>query len=296
MSGLLKIGTVFSGIGAIEQALKRLRIPYEISFACDNGNIDIFEKKINKNFSDISKAIDELIEYIKVNQIQYVKDNNQLNFNDQVEILLADSVELSRKQEEFYTDNIELIADVVRYLKENIDEKSVRYDKLLQMKMNDLDLATLEILMKPFKESSLNKIILDLKKSSNHKKIMSLYNSIIKDINTVYERIKTQELYENLSQLPNFEQKKAYIDNLYNDKGSKNFVQESYMANYDIDPNHFHQNIAFMDGNQYKNEIDLYVGGSPCQSFSMVGQRKGLEDTRGTLFYEYARVLKECQP
>ena len=37
----IKVGTVFSGIGSIEQALKRLRIKHEILFACDNGNIDI---------------------------------------------------------------------------------------------------------------------------------------------------------------------------------------------------------------------------------------------------------------
>jgi len=38
------------------------------------------------------------------------------------------------------------------------------------------------------------------------------------------------------------------------------------------------------------------VGGSPCQSFSLVGKRGGLEDTRGTLFYDFARVIDECKP
>ena len=47
---------------------------------------------------------------------------------------------------------------------------------------------------------------------------------------------------------------------------------------------------------KYKGQIDLLVGGSPCQSFSMVGKRKGLKDTRGTLFYEFARIVKESQP
>ncbi|WP_227624859.1 DNA (cytosine-5-)-methyltransferase [Helicobacter cetorum] len=42
--------------------------------------------------------------------------------------------------------------------------------------------------------------------------------------------------------------------------------------------------------------MDLLVGGSPCQSFSLVGKQRGLEDTRGTLFYEYARLIKEIQP
>lgn len=42
--------------------------------------------------------------------------------------------------------------------------------------------------------------------------------------------------------------------------------------------------------------MDLFVGGSPCQSFSMVGKQRGLGDTRGTLFYEYARLVKEIKP
>jgi DNA (cytosine-5)-methyltransferase 1 len=43
-------------------------------------------------------------------------------------------------------------------------------------------------------------------------------------------------------------------------------------------------------------EIDLLSGGYPCQSFSYAGNRLGLEDTRGTLFYDYAEILKEIQP
>jgi len=42
--------------------------------------------------------------------------------------------------------------------------------------------------------------------------------------------------------------------------------------------------------------VDVLVGGSPCQSFSIIGKRAGLEDTRGTLFYDFARLIKETQP
>src|SRR5690625_6689 len=41
---------------------------------------------------------------------------------------------------------------------------------------------------------------------------------------------------------------------------------------------------------------DLLVGGFPCQSFSVAGKRKGFEDTRGTLFFEIARIAREKQP
>lgn len=41
---------------------------------------------------------------------------------------------------------------------------------------------------------------------------------------------------------------------------------------------------------------DLLVGGFPCQSFSVAGKRLGFEDTRGTLFFEVARIAREKQP
>jgi DNA (cytosine-5)-methyltransferase 1 len=43
-------------------------------------------------------------------------------------------------------------------------------------------------------------------------------------------------------------------------------------------------------------EFDLIVGGFPCQSFSIAGKRGGFADTRGTLFFEIARILKAKQP
>ncbi len=41
---------------------------------------------------------------------------------------------------------------------------------------------------------------------------------------------------------------------------------------------------------------DILVGGFPCQAFSQAGLKKGFEDTRGTLFFEIARILKYKQP
>lgn len=43
-------------------------------------------------------------------------------------------------------------------------------------------------------------------------------------------------------------------------------------------------------------DFDLLVGGFPCQAFSIAGKRGGLDDTRGTLFYDIARIAKEKQP
>ncbi|MHA7962855.1 DNA (cytosine-5-)-methyltransferase [Paenibacillus sp. CAU 1782] len=43
-------------------------------------------------------------------------------------------------------------------------------------------------------------------------------------------------------------------------------------------------------------EHDVLVGGFPCQAFSVAGQRKGFEDTRGTLFFEIARIANAKKP
>lgn len=43
-------------------------------------------------------------------------------------------------------------------------------------------------------------------------------------------------------------------------------------------------------------DIDLLVGGVPCQAWSIAGQRKGFEDSRGTMWFEYFRCLKEKRP
>src|SRR3990167_9149183 len=43
-------------------------------------------------------------------------------------------------------------------------------------------------------------------------------------------------------------------------------------------------------------DFDLLCGGFPCQAFSVAGKRRGFEDTRGTLFFDTARILKAKRP
>lgn len=53
------------------------------------------------------------------------------------------------------------------------------------------------------------------------------------------------------------------------------------------------KNFSFTD---YNGKIDVVTGGFPCQAFSYAGKRLGLEDARGTLFYEFARAVQEVNP
>lgn len=86
------------------------------------------------------------------------------------------------------------------------------------------------------------------------------------------------------------------VKGLYDATGKPNNVKKSFFANYNIDENRWYEDIRFVDGTKYTGTVDLFVGGSPCQSFSTYGNKLGLEDTRGTLFYDYARLVKEIQP
>ncbi|MBT4668647.1 MAG: DNA (cytosine-5-)-methyltransferase [Candidatus Ruthia sp.] len=54
--------------------------------------------------------------------------------------------------------------------------------------------------------------------------------------------------------------------------------------------------ISEIDFSEYKDTIDILSGGFPCQAFSYAGNKQGFEDTRGTLFFEYARAVKEINP
>lgn len=47
---------------------------------------------------------------------------------------------------------------------------------------------------------------------------------------------------------------------------------------------------------EYHNSVDVVTGGFPCQAFSYAGKKLGLSDARGTLFYEFARAVKEVNP
>lgn len=72
--------------------------------------------------------------------------------------------------------------------------------------------------------------------------------------------------------------------------------KKSYFANYEIEEKDWFDDIRNFDARKYKGQVDFLVGGAPCQAFSMVGHRLGFEDARGTLFYEFARIVKETKP
>lgn len=106
-----------------------------------------------------------------------------------------------------------------------------------------------------------------------------------------------EDAKKEISKLNDKKAKKEYVDKIYSSATRKrNYVKESYLANYKINPDDFHLDVRLLDGRDYENQVDLLVGGSPCQSFSSIGFQGGLDDARGTLFYDYARIIQEVKP
>lgn len=189
---MIRLATIFSGIGSIEQALLRLGIEHEIVFACDNGDVEI----------NLLEG-DDLVDYKRLTKLR------------------------SKKQ-------LALVKDEKR---------------LAQLSAKENSLA--------------------------------------------------EGIRETIRNLANKDEKRKFVEDLYKKHGKgHNFVKEAYLVNYKVNENDFHLDVRFLDGRDYRKsgEIDLLVGGSPCQAFSAVGAKYGLDDTRGTLFYEFARIVQETQP
>lgn len=58
----------------------------------------------------------------------------------------------------------------------------------------------------------------------------------------------------------------------------------------------WYEDVRFIDGQRYNGQVDILVGGSPCQSFSTYGKKQGFEDARGTLFFHYAELIQQIRP
>lgn len=90
--------------------------------------------------------------------------------------------------------------------------------------------------------------------------------------------------------------RKVIVDTIYASTKKENYVKQSFMANYSIGEENWFEDIRFINGFEFREKIDLFVGGSPCQSFSVIGKRSGIDDQRGILVFEFIRLVSEIQP
>tara|TARA_R110000764_G_scaffold96386_1_gene180495 strand:+ start:197 stop:1351 length:1155 start_codon:yes stop_codon:yes gene_type:complete len=71
------------------------------------------------------------------------------------------------------------------------------------------------------------------------------------------------------------------------------YARQTYLKNFDC--KNMYEDITALDMKDL-SYVDLLIFGFPCQAFSLAGKRGGFEDTRGTLFYDALRYLKENKP
>jgi DNA (cytosine-5)-methyltransferase 1 len=298
---MIRLGTVFSGIGAIEHALERLGIEHKIEFACDNGDVDILSKKINEDFFSIREEISELK--------SLVKDDVE---KEPLEFYLKTTEKIEKEVEKAHIDENEVYQVLESYRdtgksNSNQNKAYIAFENQILAEEGNLDKKLLLMRLSIKLESDIKrsavpknqaKEILSAisSRNSKYKVILKELKNLAENISMVHERINTEIIRSEVFSIDDFNEQKKYVDNLYKNYETRNKVMETYLANYDIDPNNFHWNVSFLDGRRYKDKIDLFVGGSPCQSFSLVGKQRGLDDTRGTLFYEFARLVGEIHP
>ena len=328
---MIKLATVFSGIGAIEHALQRMGIEHKIVFACDNGEVEILTKEIGTNIDDIECELLELNQTIA--KIQFDDEIEDLYKAQLAAMLTEAESELNETAERIneipeFDDLTERVLKTILLMPDIKKARKKEYTNFLnelgkgsaiQAKFRELQII-LEISNDFKKDNGLEKLGQDIEfvsidgiewrivsseirtlydrlESVEGKKIIRKIQDLSQRTGQLHEKIQYMSVQTKLNELgDNWAARKSFVDSLYEGQENRNKVKQSYMGNYDLSDNDFHWNVAFLDGRQYVGKVDLFVGGSPCQSFSLVGKQRGLEDTRGTLFYEYARLIDEIKP
>lgn len=329
---MIRLATVFSGIGAIEHALQRMNIDHQLVFACDNGDVEILTKDIGMDLDEIGTELEELNQII--NKIQFNDELEDL-YKSQLVGMLEEALGEYRKVLEKITvlncDENLMVRDTLKKIISMADVKPARvkeYKKFLaaigcgskeQAKLKEFQII-LEIVNDYKKDNALSdlgldkefesvdgiewrglsenlKLLYDYLENEDGKRIIRKVQDLSQRTSQLHEKINYINVQKQLEFMGNdWKARKEYVDSLYKGLEKRNKVKQSYMANYDLKEEDFHWNVAFLNGKQYAGQVDLFVGGSPCQSFSLVGKQRGLEDTRGTLFYEYARLIDEIKP
>lgn len=313
---MLKLATVFSGIGAIEHALDRMQIEHEIVFACDNGDVELEMPQVSIDIDSIEEELKTLRAIIKKVSGK-INDEESIDYASQLDFMLNGvETEYEKLTAKLAIDEVDneiidkVLKDTVVEIKDAISKttasKKKKYQELekinkagfkkFESKLFFILRLGLALEEDEFKCSSDDIIKIFDEHKKDAKRIVKSGRDIAERLQMLHDKLFYLDTNNELRQLASYDERKSYVDKLYEGKEKQNKVKQSYMANYKIDPKDFHWNVAFLDGKQYEGQVDLFVGGSPCQSFSLVGKQRGLEDTRGTLFYEYARLVSEIKP
>ena len=299
----LRVATVFSGIGAIEHALERMGIEHDIVFACDNSNIDPFDApKVSKDatikslLSRSGRTRTALFHTLaELERLMNLK-NNELHscFKADCDYCKPSTMEISHVTplDMFVGPEMKYGQRTVAQLKDLLRERGLtvsgkKKELVSRLAENDEDNEEEkeEGITTPFSWRNLR-----IYCPTCHRE----YDNGIEVNNRHHDM--GEMITETILSIKDPLQRKAIVDALYERSKKSRFVETSYLSNYEVKEEHFHKDVTFLDGTQYKDQVDLFVGGSPCQSFSFVGHQGGFDDARGTLFYDFVRLVDEIKP
>jgi DNA (cytosine-5)-methyltransferase 1 len=259
---VLRVATVFSGIGAIEHSLERMGLQHEMVFACDNSDIDPFSgPKTTVLLDESGTPVGSRLRVRRENARRKI------------------CTILKRLEEHGAT--VGEISCEIRCWHEECDVKD---QELLEI-AHVIPLSESPPLKDPMAWSNLRIYC------ANHHRAYDAgrdFENISPDLESY--------LRQAILSVDSPSARKLLVDELYGLSSRTPFVEQSYLANYEVPEGHFHKDVTFLDGTPYRDEVDLFVGGSPCQSFSFVGAQRGFEDARGTLFYDFVRLVEEIRP
>lgn len=291
---MMRVATVFSGIGAIEHANERMGIEHEIIFACDNSNIDWTEKctKTKEMIHLLGFLDSQGISYPGLSELLSCWNNScQVDSPLEIEHIISVS-SFADENDAKSLSNLAIVCshcnrksanqgNSVRKNLTGVQEKAREY--ALEYELRNQNLTGVQIAAK----IHLN-FLKDKDHSDSHLADCTVEKSELPNLKEV--------LLHCIFSINNPELRKQAVDLLYQSRGKTPFVEQSYLANYDVPEGHFHKDVTFLDGTPYRDQVDLFVGGSPCQSFSFVGHQGGFDDARGTLFYDFVRLVNEIKP
>lgn len=85
---MIKLATVFSGIGAIEHALDRMQLEHEIVFACDNGDVELEMPKVRIDVDSMERELEILKKTIK-KVCKKIHDEESVDYATQLDVMVA---------------------------------------------------------------------------------------------------------------------------------------------------------------------------------------------------------------
>ncbi len=284
---MIRLATVFSGIGAIEHALDRMELDHEIVFACDNGDVDILSKKIDDDLDEIQTELTSLEELIKRIQIKEEEDEYKAQLDTMLNAAKAEYKKvldtIDGIGEEHVTELILYVLDAILKMTEVKKERHKEYksfsDKLRRKGSRQTTLlksfqCILEVVNDYKKDNAIGdlgresvqynstdniewsgvsthlKMAYDILEANVGKKIIKSVKDLSQRTSMLHEKINAMHVLRELAQIDDYAEKKKYVDRLYSGKEAQNKVKASYMANYKVSEENFHWNVCFLDGKQ----------------------------------------------